>query len=68
MPILTTLLRTKRNLSKGMLNSYPQAGITFKDELFLDFLNLPEKHSENKLKKSIVEQMKNFGFAGSGGD
>lgn len=56
----TTLLRTKKNLSKGMLKSYPQAGITFKDELFLDFLNLPEKHSENKLKKSIVEQMKNF--------
>ena len=56
----TTLLRSKRNLSKGMLKKYPQAGITFKDELFLDFLNLPEKHSENKLKKSIVEQMKNF--------
>ena len=56
----TTLLRSKKNLSKGMLKNYPQAGITFKDELFLDFLNLPEKHSENKLKKSIVEQMKNF--------
>lgn len=51
----TTLLRSKKNLSKGMLKNYPQAGITFKDELFLDFLNLPEKHSENKLKKSIVE-------------
>ena len=56
----TALLRSKKNLSKGMLKSYPQAGITFKDELFLDFLNLPEKHTENKLKKSIVEQMKNF--------
>lgn len=56
----TTLLRSKKNLSKGMLKSYPQAGITFKDELFLDFLNLPEKHTENKLKKSIVEKMKNF--------
>ena len=56
----TTLLRSKKNLSKGMLKNYPQAGITFKDELFLDFLSLPEKHSENKLKKSIVEQMKNF--------
>lgn len=56
----TTLLRSKKNLSKGMLKNYPQAGITFKDELFFDFLNLPEKHSETKLKKSIVEQMKNF--------
>ena len=56
----TTLLRSKKNLSKGMLSAYPQAGVAFKDELFLDFLNLPTKHSENKLKKSIVEQMKNF--------
>ena len=43
-----------------MLKNYPQAGIAFKDELFLDFLSLPQKHSENKLKKSIVEKMKNF--------
>ena len=56
----TTLLRSKKNLSKGMLKNYPQAGIAFKDELFLDFLSLPQKHSENKLKKSIVEKMKNF--------
>jgi len=56
----TTLLRSKKNLSKVMLKNYPQAGIAFKDELFLDFLSLPQKHSENKLKKSIVEKMKNF--------
>ena len=43
-----------------MLKNYPRAGIAFKDELFLDFLNLPQKHSKNKLKKSIVEKMKNF--------
>ena len=34
---------------KSCSDYYPQAGITFKDEHFLDFLNLPEKHSENKL-------------------
>lgn len=56
----TALLGSKNNMSKGLLNTYPNAPIMFKDTLFVDFLNLPKKHSESKLKKSLVEHMKQF--------
>ena len=32
----------------------------FKDTLFVDFLNLPKKHSETKLKNGLIEHMKQF--------
>ena len=54
------LLSSKDNMSKGLLNAYPNAKIMFKDTLFVDFLNLPKKHSESKLKNSLVEHMKQF--------
>lgn len=56
----TALLSSKDNMSKGLLNAYPNAPIMFKDTLFVDFLNLPKKHSESKLKKGLVEHMKQF--------
>ncbi len=56
----STLLGSKNNMSKGMLETYPNAPIMFKDTLFVDFLNLPKKHSETKLKKGLVENMKQF--------
>ena len=56
----STLLGSKNNMSKGMLETYPNAPIMFKDTLFVDFLNLPKKHSEAKLKNSLVENMKQF--------
>lgn len=56
----TALLGSKSNMSKGLLNAYPNAPIMFKDTLFVDFLNLPNKHSESKLKNSLVEHMKQF--------
>lgn len=56
----TALLSSKNNMSKGLLNAYPNAPIMFKDTLFVDFLNLPKKHSESKLKNSLVEHMKQF--------
>ena len=56
----STLLSSKNNMSKGMLETYPNAPIMFKDTLFVDFLNLPKKHSEGKLKKGLVENMKQF--------
>ncbi len=56
----TALLGSKNNMSKGLLNMYPNAPIMFKDTLFVDFLNLPKKHSESKLKNSLVEHMKQF--------
>lgn len=56
----TALLGSKNNMSKGLLTAYPNAPIIFKDTLFVDFLNLPKKHSESKLKNSLVEHMKQF--------
>lgn len=45
----STLLGSKKSMSKGMLKTYPKAPAMFKDTLFVDFLNLPQKHSESKL-------------------
>jgi len=33
---------------------------TFKDSYVFEFLNLPEKHTENELKKELINQMKTF--------
>lgn len=55
-----TLLRRKINLSKGLLETYPNSPIMFKDTYFVDFLNLPKKHSESKLKHGLIEHMKQF--------
>ena len=55
-----TLLRRKINLSKGLLETYPNSPIMFKDIYFVDFLNLPKKHSESKLKHGLIEHMKQF--------
>lgn len=56
----STLLSKKTGLSKGLLETYPGAAVMLKDTLFVDFLNLPKKHSESKLKKGIVDHMKQF--------
>ena len=37
------LLGNKDNMSKGLLERYPNAPVMFKDTLFVDFLNLPKK-------------------------
>ena len=56
----TTLLSGKGNMSRGLLEAYPNAPVIFKDTLFVDFLDLPKKHSESTLKKGLVEHMKQF--------
>lgn len=56
----TALLGSKDNMSKGLLKIYPNAPAMFKDTLFVDFLNLPQKHSESKLRNGLVEHMKQF--------
>lgn len=55
-----TLLGNKSNMSKGMLEAYPDAPTMFKDTLFVDFLGLPKKHSETKLRNGLIEHMKQF--------
>lgn len=56
----STLLGSKKSMSKRMLETYPNAQAMFKDTLFFDFLNLPKKHSESKLKTGLLEHMKQF--------
>lgn len=55
-----TLLSSKGNMSKGLLEAYPNAPMMFKDTLFVDFLDLPKKYSEAKLKNGLIEHMKQF--------
>ena len=56
----TALLGSKDNMSKGLLETYPNAPVLFKDTLFADFLDLPKKHSEARLRNGLVEHMKQF--------
>lgn len=56
----SALLSDKTNLSKGLLEIYPNSPMMFKDTYFVDFLNLPKKHSESKLKHGLIENMKQF--------
>jgi len=55
-----SLMGDKHNLSKGLKNIYPQATPMLKDTIFVDFLGLPQKHSEKRLKNSILDNMKDF--------
>ena len=58
--VFTSLMGDKHNLSKGLKEIYPQAAPMLKDTLFLDFLGLPQKHSEKRLQNSILDNMKDF--------
>jgi predicted nuclease of restriction endonuclease-like (RecB) superfamily len=55
-----SLTGDKHNLSKGLKEAYPQAAPMLKDAVFVDFLGLPQKHSEKKLQRGILENMKEF--------
>ncbi len=50
----------KRNYSKALKAAYPAAPAIIPDTAFVDFLNLPEKHSENRLRRGIVANMRDF--------
>lgn len=55
-----TIVGSKGSMSKGLLETYPAAPVMLKDTLFVDFLGLPPKHSESRLKKGILQHMKQF--------
>ena len=50
----------KRNYSKALKAAHPTAPAIIPDTAFLDFLRLPPKHSESRLRKGIVANMKEF--------
>jgi predicted nuclease of restriction endonuclease-like (RecB) superfamily len=55
-----SLMGDKHNLSKGLKNIYPQITPMLKDTIFVDFLGLPQRHSEKRLQRSILDNMKEF--------
>lgn len=54
------LVKEESNQSKGMETAYPNSNYLFKDVAYLDFLGLPQKHSEKRLQNKILENMKDF--------
>jgi len=55
-----SMISDKTNFSSGLKTAYPQSVALFKDRAFVDFLNLPQKHSEKQLHNSILEHIKQF--------
>lgn len=55
-----SIISDKTNFSSGLKTTYPQSVALFKDRAFVDFLNLPQKHSEKQLHKGILEHIKQF--------
>jgi predicted nuclease of restriction endonuclease-like (RecB) superfamily len=47
-------------LSTALREIHPGIGKAFKDTYVLEFLGLPEPHSENDLKRALVQHMKAF--------
>ena len=47
-------------MSVGLKENYPKQPVLFKDTVFIDFLNLPEKHKERQVHNGVLEHMKQF--------
>jgi predicted nuclease of restriction endonuclease-like (RecB) superfamily len=50
----------KRNYSKALTAAHPDATAIIPDTALVDFLHLPPKHSEVRLRKGIVANMREF--------
>lgn len=55
-----SLMGDKKNFSTGLKAVYPESASIFKDRAFVDFLNLPQKHSEKLLHNGILDHIKQF--------
>lgn len=51
---------SKKKVSPVVTQIHPKAPEVFKDTYILDFLNLPESHSEKDLQRSIVSNLRDF--------
>lgn len=54
------ILGAKNVQSTAMQKSYPKAGLLFKDTVYLDMFGLSGNYKESKLRKSIIQHMKDF--------
>ena len=55
-----TVMSKEKKMSRALKAAYPSADFLLKDKVFVDFLRLPEKHTEHRLHAGIVEHMKEF--------
>ena len=55
-----SMISEKTSFSSGLKATYPQSVALFKDRAFVDFLNLPQKHSEKQLHNGILDHIKQF--------
>jgi len=53
-------LTARRNSHRCCEISTPAAGTVFKDSYLVEFLNLPEPHSEGDLQRGLVRHLKHF--------
>ncbi len=56
----TVLGGNKRNYSKALKAAHPDAPAIIPDTALVDFLHLPERHTEKRLRKGIVANMRDF--------
>jgi len=54
------VLSDKKLQSAMLKETYPQAEVLLKDKAILEFLGLPQRYKESKLRKEIVSHMKEF--------
>lgn len=57
---MASILRAKDSQSGVLHTTYTKSPAMFKDTAYLDFLGLPKKYKETRLRKGIVEHMKEF--------
>ena len=55
-----SVMSKEKKVTKALREKYPNAEFMMKDKVFLDFLGLPEKHTEPKLRREILDHMKDF--------
>ena len=56
----TILGGNKRNYSKALKAAHPDAPAIIPDTALVDFLHLPERHTEKRLRRGIVANMRDF--------
>lgn len=57
---MSSVLGSKDVQSEVLKSQYPQAGVLFKDTVYLEMFGLPVRYKESKLRKEIVAHMKDF--------
>ncbi len=55
-----SVMSKEKRVSRALKEKYPDAEFMLKDRAFLDFIPLPAKHTEPKLRRGILDHMKEF--------